>query len=87
MKQFELEIITPNGCLYEGKAEKLTVNTTEGPICILAGHIDYFAKIEKGKLCAVCTSADKEISGVCDRGVMSVTGGRVKVSVFSFENK
>lgn len=85
MKQFFLEIVTPNGKAFEGNAEKLVVSTTEGPVCIMGGHIDYFAKLEQGTARIVCDG--KERQGICTGGVMSVQGGRVSLAAVKFEWK
>ena len=43
MTPFTLKIVTPDGLIYDGEAEKLVVRTTGGDVCILARHLDYVA--------------------------------------------
>ena len=85
MKQFYLEIVTPTGRVFEGEAQRLTVPTVEGPVCIMAGHIDYFAKLDKGS--ARLVAEGNERTAYCSGGVMSVSDGRVTVSAMEFEWK
>ena len=40
MSSFSLKIVTPDGMIYDGEAEKLIVRTTGGDVCILARHLD-----------------------------------------------
>ena len=85
MKSFYLEIATPRGKVFAGEAEKLFVPTTEGPVCIMAGHIDFFAKLVSGKVRLVSEGVEK--TAVCDGGVLSVLGGRVSMAAIGFEWK
>lgn len=39
MEQFKLRIITPDRVFYEGDANMVELNTTEGEIGVLPGHI------------------------------------------------
>ena len=45
MNTFSLTIVTPDGLLFEGKAEELIVRTTSGDLGILAGHINCVAPL------------------------------------------
>ena len=85
MKQFYVEIVTTEGKAFEGNAEKLVLPTTEGPVCIMGGHIDYFAKAERGEVRLVCDG--KERRGDCLGGVVSVNGGQVSLVTVKFEWK
>ena len=85
MKQFYLEIVTTDGKAFEGNIEKLVLPTTEGSVCIMGGHIDYFAKVEQGEVRVMCDG--KERCGVCRGGVLSVKDGRVSLVTVKFEFK
>jgi F-type H+-transporting ATPase subunit epsilon len=50
MATFKLEIITPDGYLYDGPAENLIVRTTVGDKGILARHEPYAAALGTGKI-------------------------------------
>ncbi len=45
---YKLNIIEPEGVFYEGEAEMLELNTTEGEIGILPGHIPMTVIIKPG---------------------------------------
>ena len=40
MNTFHLQIVTPDGLMFDGDAEKLLVRTTEGDVGIMSGHCD-----------------------------------------------
>ena len=49
MTPFKLKIVTPDGLIFDGEAEKLIVRTTGGDICILARHMNYGLYRVEGK--------------------------------------
>lgn len=49
-KDFELRIITPDRVFYEGRAEMVEFNTTEGQIGVLPGHIPLTVIVKPGIL-------------------------------------
>ncbi len=83
MRQFHLEIATPDGLVFDGDAEGILVRTDSGDVEILAGHEDYFATVGTGraKLTAGGVSKDAASSG----GFISVMGGEVKLVCTTFE--
>ena len=83
MKKFDLEIASPHGKAFEDKVERLYVPTTAGPVCIMAGHIDFFAKLVSGKIRLVAGGVERH--AVCEGGVLSVLGGRVSMAAVGFE--
>ena len=83
MKKFDLEIASPRGKAFEDKVERLYVPTDAGPVCIMAGHIDFFAKLVSGKIRLVSDGVER--SAVCEGGVLSVLGGRVSMAAMGFE--
>lgn len=50
MTPFKLQIITPDGYLYDGDAENVIVRTTVGDKGILARHEPYAAALGTGKI-------------------------------------
>ena len=83
MKTFELQIVTPDREVYNGQAESVLVPTTEGVIEILAGHIDYMAALNIGKMRVTAESQDK--IAACSDGFMTVSGGNVRIVCTTFE--
>ena len=49
MNSFYLQIVTPDGSLFDGQAEKLTVRTIDGDVTVLAGHTDYVTALGMGR--------------------------------------
>ena len=43
MREYKLQIVTPDGLKFDGMAESLLVRTDDGDVQILAGHVDYMA--------------------------------------------
>jgi F-type H+-transporting ATPase subunit epsilon len=53
MKKFRLEILTPEKIVYRGDVEYLNIPAFLGSMGVLAGHMDYLAELEPGKITAV----------------------------------
>ncbi len=83
MSTFPLTIVTPDGLLFEGEAERLRVRTIEGDVCILARHIDYATALGMGE--AAVTIDGKVRCAACMGGLLSVTGGKVSLVPTTFE--
>ena len=49
MKEFSLKIVTPDGEVYSGGAESLSVYTDDGVVEILADHVEYMASLGTGR--------------------------------------
>ena len=45
-----LEIITPESCLFKGEAKTVTVPSTQGPFTMLEHHAPIVAILEAGKV-------------------------------------
>lgn len=83
MSTFPLTIVTPDGLLFEGEAERLRVRTIEGDVCILARHIDYATALGMGE--AAVTIDGKVRRAACMGGLLSVTGGKMSLVPTTFE--
>ena len=83
MNEFDLQIVTPDGLLFDGKAQKIILRTSEGDVGILANHANYVASLSIG-VARVFTS-DGEKKGACAGGMVSVTDGVVRVVASTFE--
>ena len=59
-KNFQLRIITPDRLFYEGEAEMVEFNTTEGQIGVLPGHIPMTVILKPGILKIYEAENDKE---------------------------
>lgn len=83
MTSFKLKIVTPDGLIYDGEAEKLIVRTIGGDVCILARHMDYVAPLGMGA--AIVESAGRRRTAACIGGMLSVSGGEVNLVPTTFE--
>lgn len=83
MKNFHLQIVTPDGLFYDGDAQKVIVRTTTGDVCILANHTDYVTPLGMGE--ARITIDDKVRKGACIGGMISVMKGEVSLVPSTFE--
>lgn len=80
---FKLKIVTPDGLIYDGEAEKLIVRTIGGDVCILARHMDYVAPLGMGQ--AIVESGGKRRAAACIGGILSVSNGEVHLVPTTFE--
>ena len=83
MTPFSLKIVTPDGLIYDGEAEKLVVRTTGGDVCILARHMDYVAPLGMGM--AIVEANGKRRTAACIGGMLSVKAGDVTLVPTTFE--
>lgn len=83
MKNFSLEILTPERAFYVGYATSLTLPISDGSIGILADHSPLTAAICGGELAFVRSDEDgneiERIVCMVSRGMVDVTDGRVRV--------
>lgn len=83
MTPFKLKIVTPDGLIFDGEAEKLIVRTNAGDVAILARHIDYVAPLGMGR--AVVESNGNRRTAACIGGMLSVSDGEVTLVPTTFE--
>ena len=83
MRSFKLDIVSPDGPLFSGEAERLLVRTSDGDVEILAGHTDLFATLGVGR---VKLTANGEVKyGSASGGFLAVKGGAVTLATITFE--
>ena len=83
MTPFPLKIVTPDGLLFDGQAEKLIVRTTTGDMGILAGHINCVAPLGMGRATVVVDGQRRYAA--CIGGMVSVVNGAVSLVPTTFE--
>jgi len=81
---FPLKIVTPDGLIFDGQAEKLIVRTTAGDMAVLAKHIDCVAALGMGMATVVTEDGQRKIAA-CIGGMLSVQGGSVTLVPTTFE--
>ena len=80
---YHLQIVTPDGQHFDGQAERLMVPTINGPVGILARHINYVTALGMGQAKVVTESGERVAA--CMGGMVAVTDGEVKVLSTTFE--
>ena len=80
---FSLKIVTPDGLIFDGQAEKLLVRTTTGDVCILARHINAVFPLGMGQ--AIVESEGQRRTAACIGGLLSVADGTVTLVPTTFE--
>ncbi len=83
MTKFPLKIVTPDGLLYDGMAEKVTLRTAAGDIGIMAKHTNLVAPIGMGQASIVIDGEYKYAA--CMGGMVSVVDGLVTLVPITFE--
>lgn len=76
METFELEIVTPNGIIYSGKAKESTLPGSEGEFGVLPGHVSIVTLLQAGIVDFVREDGVKE-SVVINWGYVNVSNNRV----------
>ncbi len=84
MKEFSLQIVTPDRTVLDEKAVSLLIRTTEGDVEILAGHTDLLAALGTGRA-RIRTADGTEIYASAAGGFLSVANGKARVAATTFE--
>ena len=83
MTSFSLKIVSPDGLIFDGQAEKLIVRTTTGDLGIMARHINCVCPLGMGR--AVIESEGQRREAACIGGMVSVVNGDVTLVPTPFE--
>ena len=83
MSTFPLKIVTPDGLIYDGQAERLIVRSTTGDLAIMARHINYVTSLGMGKATVIADGKRREAA--CIGGMLSVVNGSVTLVPTTFE--
>lgn len=83
MSSFPLKIVTPDGLLFDGNAEKLIVRTIDGEMGFLANHINCVAPLGMGR--AVVEADGQRRYAACIGGMVSIVDGHATLVPTTFE--
>lgn len=83
MKEFHLQIVTPDGLAYEGMVESLLVRSNDGDIEFLANHIDYITTLGIGK--ARIRENGKDRYASVSGGFVTISEGKATLVAITFE--
>ena len=84
MSTFPLKIVTPDGLIFDGEAQRLIVRSTTGDIAILARHINCVAPLGMGRATLVDAYGNRRYAA-CIGGMLSVQNGEVSLVPTTFE--
>ena len=84
MKNFHLQITTPDGSCFDGEAYQLSVRSIDGNVAILAGHIPYVTALTDGE-CRVYTNGDIIKKAHCTGGLLTVNKEIVRLISSDFK--
>ena len=82
MSTFPLKIVTPDGLIYDGNAERLIVRSTTGDLAIMARHINFVTPLGMGRATVIADGQRREAA--CIGGMLSVVDGAVTLVPTTF---
>ncbi len=71
MNTFRLIVASPDGRLFDGQAEMLTLRGAEGDLAVMAGHAPFVTTVRSGP-CRVHLPGGKVRQGMPDGGLLTV---------------
>ena len=77
MTTFHLTVVTPDGCAFDGQAERVVCRAIDGDLAILAKHGDYCTALGMGEAHIV--------DAACMGGMLSVLDGEVRLVATTWE--
>lgn len=84
MNTFRLQIVTPDGLIYDEQAQRVVLRSMTGDIAILAGHCNYCTGIGMGE--ARVTSAEGTVHrAACIGGMLTVVEGDCRLVATTWE--
>lgn len=84
MKTFKLIISSPEGDLYNGLAECLSIRGVEGELAVMANHIPFVTAVKPCE-CKITLENDDVRSARIDGGILNVASDSVRLLAGSFE--
>ncbi len=81
---FHLQIVTPDGLMFDGQVEKILVRTTEGDVGIMSNHADYVSPVSTG-LARITMENGELKTAACSGGLLSVKRGITRIAADTFE--
>lgn len=85
MNAFHLQIVTPDGLVYDGEAVQLSVRAISGDLGILANHIDMVTALGMGPASVRLDESSAPRKAACIGGLLTVNSGSVKLVATTFE--
>lgn len=77
---FYLEVISPDGKVFEGEVKKISVPAVTGELTILSKHIPLFTPLDMGEV-KIVDIKDRPCYFAIGKGMMEVKRGRVILAI------
>ena len=84
MTTFHLTVATPDGCAFDGQAERVVCRAIDGDIAILARHGDYCTALGMGEAHIILPDGQRR-RAACMGGILSVLDGEVRLVATTWE--
>jgi len=84
MNTFHLQIVTPDGLVFDGQVVRILVRTTEGDVGIMKGHSAYVSPVDTGVARVTMENGDIK-NAACSGGLISVKDGITRLVASTFE--
>ena len=84
MTTFHLTVVTPDGCAFDGQAERVVCRAIDGDLAILARHGDYCTALGMGEA-HIVDAEGKSHRAACMGGMLSVLDGEVRLVATTWE--
>ena len=84
MTTFHLTVVTPDGCAFDGQAERIVCRAIDGDLAILAKHGDYCTALGMGEAHIVDADGQRR-RAACMGGLLSVLDGEVRLVATTWE--
>ena len=84
MTTFHLTVVTPDGCVFDGQAERVVCRAIDGDLAILAKHGDYCTALGMGEAHIVDAEGQRR-RAACMGGMLTVLDGTVRLVATTWE--
>lgn len=84
MKTYLLTISSPDGCLYSGQVERITLRGAEGDLAVMAGHVPFITSVQPGE-CLVHMEDGTVKHAKTEGGLLTVTHEAVTLLTAAFQ--
>lgn len=84
MNTYKLIISTPDGNVFDDKAEVLIVRGTEGELAVMAGHIPFITAVKSGE-CKIVLSEIEEKYALVGGGILTVQNDKTTLLCSDFK--
>ena len=84
MTTFHLTVVTPDGCAFDGQAERVVCRAIDGDLAILAKHGDYCTALGMGEAHIVDADGQRR-RAACMGGMLSMLKGECRLLATTFE--